>query len=64
MLMPTVLAAAEELAPLLFPPVVFAGIAIVAFTALGFVTWSFRDVANRHSNKTTKAGSDSHGAGH
>lgn len=59
-----VLAEAEELAPLLMPPLAFAGVAAVIFTALGFVTWSFRDVANRHSNKISKSGHDSHGAGH
>jgi len=60
----TALAATEELAPLLAPPIVFALIAVVVFAALGFVTWSFRDVANRHSHKAGKAGHDSHGAGH
>ncbi len=60
----TLLTETEELAPLIFPAPVFALIAVVVFAALGFVTWSFRDVANRHSNKTSKAGNDSHGAGH
>lgn len=53
----------EELAPLLMPPIAFAGVAVALFAALGFVVWSFRDVANRHSNKTG-TGHDSHGAGH
>ncbi|CAN5302088.1 hypothetical protein BH11ACT4_BH11ACT4_10550 [soil metagenome] len=61
-LLATILAATEEPAPLLLPPLVFAGIALVVFTALAFVTWSFRDVANRHSDKTSK--NSSHGAGH
>ena len=52
----------EELAPLLMPPIGFAGIAAAVFIGLGFVTWSFRDVANRHSHKVSK--SDGHGAGH
>jgi len=52
----------EELAPLLMPPIAFAGIAAAVFIGLGFVTWSFRDVANRHSHKVIK--SDGHGAGH
>ena len=64
MLIAQVLAETEELAPLLMPPIVFAAIAVAIFTLLGFVTWSFRDVANRHSNKSSKAGHDSHGAGH
>ena len=59
-------AVTEELAPLIMPPLAFAGIALAVFATLGFVSWSFRDVANRHSDKTSgKAGGhDSHGAGH
>lgn len=53
---------AHELAPLLMPPLAFAGVAVVLFAALGLVTWSYRDVANRHANKTSH--DDSHGAGH
>jgi len=64
LLIASVLAETEELAPLLMPPIAFALVAVAVFTALGFVTWSFRDVANRHSNKTSKPGHDSHGAGH
>jgi hypothetical protein len=62
-LLTTLVAETEELAPLLMPPLAFAGVAVAVFVLLGFVTWSFRDVANRHSNKTAKSG-DSHGAGH
>jgi len=51
----------EELAPLLMSPFAFAGIAVAVFVLLGFVTWSFRDVSNRHA-KAPK--NDSHGAGH
>jgi hypothetical protein len=43
----------EELAPLILPPVAFAGIAAGIFIVLAFVTWSFRDVANRHSDKAS-----------
>ncbi len=43
----------EELAPLIAPPWVFAAIAASIFAILGFVSWSFRDVANRHSHKTS-----------
>ena len=43
----------EELAPLIMPPLAFAGIAAAIFIVLAFVTWSFRDVANRHSDKTS-----------
>jgi hypothetical protein len=62
-LLVTLVAKTEELAPLLMPPIAFAGVAVCIFVLLGFITWSFRDVANRHSNKTTTSG-DSHGAGH
>ncbi len=41
----------EELAPLLMPPLAFAGIAAVIFIALAVVTYSYRDVANRHRSK-------------
>jgi hypothetical protein len=62
-----VLAEGEELAPLLMPPLAFAGIAVAIFITLGFISWSFRDVANRHSDKTggtASHGGESHGAGH
>jgi len=60
----TVLAAhEEELAPLLMPPLAFAGIAAAIFIVLAVVSWSFRDVANRHSDKVRDSG-DHHGAGH
>jgi hypothetical protein len=39
----------EELAPLVLPPIAFAGIAAAVFILLGFITWSFRDVSNRHA---------------
>jgi heme/copper-type cytochrome/quinol oxidase subunit 2 len=41
----------EELAPLIMPPIAFAGIAVAVFVVLAFITWSYRDVANRHSDK-------------
>ena len=53
----------EELAPLLMPPIAFAGVAAAIFVVLALVSWSFRDVANRHSDKVRSAG-DQHGAGH
>lgn len=62
-LLATALTEVEELAPLLMPPLAFAGVAVAVFVTLGFVVWSFRDVANRHSQKTGKPG-ESHGAGH
>ena len=48
----TLITETEEKAPLLMPPLAFAGIAVAIFLLLGFVTWSFRDGANRPSNKT------------
>jgi hypothetical protein len=46
-----------------FPPIVFGLIAAVVFTALAFVTWSYRNVANRHPQKSAKyaATHDVHG---
>ena len=44
-----------------FPPFVFAAIAATVFLVLGFVMWSFRDAANRHSHKSTGS---AHDAGH
>ncbi len=58
----------EELAPLFMPPLAFAGVALAIFAVLGFVVWSYRDVANRNSRKTggtTGGAADGgHGAGH
>jgi ABC-type arginine transport system permease subunit len=62
LLIAAVLAETEELAPLVLPPFAFAGIATAVFLILAIISWSFRDVANRHSEKT--GGVDSHGAGH
>lgn len=54
--------AESELAPLLMPPLAFAGVTAAVFLVLGLVTWSFRDVANRHSHKFTEH--DDHIPGH
>ncbi len=56
----------EELAPLIAPPLVFAGIAVAVFVLLGFITWSYRDVSNRQPVKhpgATNAQGD-HTGGH
>lgn len=53
----------EELAPMVAPPWVFAAIAAAIFILLGFITYSYRDVANRHSDKTGGHGADAQ-AGH
>lgn len=57
------LAAVNEPVALPMPPIVFGLIAAVVFIALGFVTWSYRDVANRHPSKSAKFASthDVHG---
>ena len=56
------IAASEHESALPFPPLVFAVISTAIFVALGFVVWSFRDVANRHSHKTD--GPVGHGSDH
>lgn len=61
-LVTTILAAAEEghHGNVALETVVFFGIALVIFTALGLVVFSYRDVANRHAGKA-QAFADSHG---
>jgi hypothetical protein len=51
---------------LIAPPIVFPLVGAAVFILLGFITWSFRDVAYRHSNKfeatrTTETGVDEYG---
>ena len=61
----SIIAAAEEAVhhvELPMPSVMYGVVALVIFVALGLVTWSFRDVANRHSHKFAKA--EGHGASH
>lgn len=48
---------AEGASALPYPTYVPGIIAVVVFTILGIVTWSYRDVANRHDHKD---GGDSH----
>jgi heme/copper-type cytochrome/quinol oxidase subunit 2 len=38
-----------------FPTFVYGAIAMVVFVVLGFVTWSYRDVANRHEHKSNSS---------
>ena len=66
LLLTTLLAeTSEEHFPIIMPPLAFAAIAFAFFLVMGVVTWSYRDVASRHSHKTdNQAGHDSHGAGH
>ncbi|MCY7413341.1 MAG: hypothetical protein LH471_09970 [Salinibacterium sp.] len=63
-LLAVLVASEEELAPLLMPPLAFAGVTLAVFAVLGFVVWSYRDVANRNSRKTGGSTGASHGAGH
>jgi protein-S-isoprenylcysteine O-methyltransferase Ste14 len=44
------------------PPWTLGIVALCAFAALGFVTWSFRDVANRHSHKAEPRAAEHAGA--
>ncbi len=60
----TVLSEVEHtLAPLIMPPLAFAGIAFAVFLVLGVVTFTYRDVYNRHLPKKSADSHDSH-AGH
>ena len=56
----TTLAAEEALNPLWAPGWVFGIVPLVFFFLLGFVVFTYRDVANRHSNKSDKG----HGGHH
>jgi hypothetical protein len=55
--------AAEASAPSAVSPFIVAGIALVLFIVLGVVTFSYRDVANRHSDRVHPGDHDTH-AGH
>ena len=57
--MPQLLTLVAEEAPahLIMPNWAFAAIAAGVFIVLAFISWSYRDVANRHSDKTP-AGSE------
>ncbi|WP_157156419.1 hypothetical protein [Diaminobutyricimonas sp. LJ205] len=44
----------HELAPLIVPAPVIGGIMALLFIVLGMVTFSYRDVANRHRDKAAK----------
>jgi hypothetical protein len=53
--------AEEAAAAFNFTPIIAAGTAFAVFLVLGIVCWSYRDVYNRHSDKT---GGDAHSTGH
>ena len=64
MLSTIVLAVEEAKIALFFPAWVFPLIAVAVFVSLGFVVWSFRDVANRHSQKTGGPAASGHTTDH
>ena len=49
--MNTIISAAEELAPLFFPPIVWAGIFAGGFIALAVVVLANRDLAHRNPRR-------------
>ena len=51
---------AEKSVPLIMPPIAFAAIAFGIFLLLGVVTWTYRDVANRHAHKAATSYHDDH----
>ncbi len=60
----TLLAASEAQVALPVPAFIFGLVGIVVFAALAIVTFSYRDVAHRHSQKTSGAAPSQHGHGH
>ena len=57
----TLIAEAEhELAPMIMHPLGFAAVAAAFFLLSGLVTFSYRDVANRHSDKVGDAAEHGH----
>lgn len=56
-----VLAAAEVVNELPWPTAAYGIVFIVGFLLLGMVTYSYRNVANRHRHKTQNAGQSAPG---
>lgn len=54
--MDSVVLASEVVNELPMPALFYGLIFLVGFTALGLVTYSYRDVANRHSQKRPPSG--------
>lgn len=54
----------ETSVPLIMPPIGFALIAFGIFLLFGVVTWTYRDVANRHAHKAAalQHGNHDHGS--
>jgi hypothetical protein len=57
----SVIAEGETLHPLVWPAPVFGIVALVTFFILGLAMYTYRDVANRHSHKSSKS---DHSGGH
>lgn len=56
-----VLAQAAAHTELPMPAVMYGIIAAIIFTIFGFAVFSYRDVANRHSHKTSNRAPSAHG---
>jgi len=59
-----ILASEEELAPLVLPNWAFPLIAAILFLLLAVVVYSYRDVANRHSQKADTTTASGHTTDH
>lgn len=46
------------------PPIVFGLIALAIFVSVAIVFWSFRDVANRHTEKAERYARENKGSSH
>lgn len=57
-------AEAESVNELPLPPIVFGIIALGVFVSVALVFWSFRDVANRHSDKAEQYAREHEGSSH
>lgn len=57
-------AEAESVNELPLPPIVFGIIALAVFVSVALVFWSFRDVANRHSDKAEQYAREHEGSAH
>jgi cbb3-type cytochrome oxidase subunit 3 len=50
----------DDKVPIIMPPIAFGAIAFGIFLFLGVVTWTYRDVANRHAHKAATTYHDDH----
>jgi hypothetical protein len=60
MLLLAAVLADDQTVPTLMPPIGFAAIAFGVFLLFGVVTWTYRDVANRHAHKAATTYHDDH----